>query len=368
MDSIIGSIGYGNFLIVLCILIFFHELGHYLVARLCGVTVETFSIGFGKEIIGWTDKHHTRWKISMIPLGGYVKMRGEMMASPEDALHHDDHHDHDTSDGVFHHKPILSRILIVAAGPIANFIYAWVVLALLFIFVGLPSQGNMSTQGIGGVVPESSAALAGFRTGDIILKANGYSIAEFNDLRQAISQSDGRRMTFHINRNGQELFLNARPKKQVTADGQENYILGVRPPLPIYKKLGLSESIIHGASQTYDMIVLTIQGLSSMIMGAISVNELSGPVGIVKLSNDVAQLGFVSFVTFTAILSINLGLLNLLPIPMLDGGHLIFYIIEMIFRRPIPVKIQNAAMRIGMAFLLLIMIFVTINDIVNISL
>lgn len=371
MDQLVGEIGYLNFIWVLCLLVFVHELGHYAVARWCGVRVETFSVGFGKELCGWTDRHGTRWKISMLPLGGYVKMFGEHsmpsdlegspveMTAAEKAVS-------------FSHKSLGRRAAVVAAGPFANFLFAIVVMAGLFMFVGQPTHGDFMTGGIGGVVEGSAADEAGFQAGDRILSIDNAAVNSFEDLQKAVIGSGGKALRFEIERDGAVSFLTAAPR-EVTVPGEggqdvPTYRLGVRGPAPIYVKSGPSEAVMKAGGETWRMITLTLESVGEMIVGQRGTEELGGPVRIVQLSNDFAQLGVLSLLQFAVLLSVNLGLINLFPVPMLDGGHLLFYAIEAVRGKALGERAQEYGLRIGLALIVGLMVFVTVNDFIHLPL
>ncbi|MEM7198237.1 MAG: RIP metalloprotease RseP [Pseudomonadota bacterium] len=362
MDQMLGAIGYGNFIIVLCGLIFIHELGHYLVARACGVRVEVFSIGFGREIIGYTDRFGTRWKLSLVPLGGYVKMMGEMMPLDKDA--------HTSSSMAeqqyaFHFKPLWKRSLIVLAGPVANFLYAILVMTAIFVTQGLPNPAPFMQYGIGSVAPESAADRAGMQKGDIIIAIDDESVADFSDIVRIIGASDGELSEFRLVRQGEEITLFVALEKVLDQnDVLQGYRLGITAPVA-YEAMALPGAIIQAVQSTVAICGQILQQLAAIFIGAVDLDGLGGPVKIAQLSNDVGKAGVLAFLSFTILLSINLGLLNLLPIPMLDGGHLLFYIIEGITRRPVSQRIQAAAMRTGMLVLLSLMVLVTINDILG---
>lgn len=368
MDSFFGSIGYGNFVIVLCVLIFVHELGHYLVAKMCGVRVETFSIGFGKEIFGWNDKSGTRWKLSLIPLGGYVKMYGETQA-PGDESGLDQSLSDDQIKQSFAHKSLAQRSAVVAAGPAANFLFAILALAAMFFFAGKPTPADFMESGIGTVMPGSAAAEAGFEAGDIILRVDDSEITEFSDLVTVVKGSAGRPLDFYILREGLNKNITVSPRKETVEISEtetlEIYRLGVGAPLMTFTELGLIDSLWTGASETWKMSVYTLESVGDMFTGKTGMENMGGPVRIAQMSSDVGDMGSLAVLSFMAILSINLGLLNLFPVPMLDGGHLVFYFFEAVLGRPINAKIQEFFLRIGMALLLFLMVFVTINDIIR---
>lgn len=353
------------FLLVFSALVFVHELGHYLVARANRVRVEVFSIGFGPEITGWYDRAGTRWKVSAVPLGGYVKMFGE----------------HDLEDGgdapamtpedmavSFNHKRLSQRAAIVAAGPMANFLFAIILLAGLFAFAGLP----MALAGIGQVQADSAAAEAGFREGDRVVSIDGEPIQWFDDLRERVSAHPGVPLTFTVDRGDQDVVLVATPKPTtVSEDGIEKRIglLGVSPdPEQVeYERLDPFTSLWTATERTVGLVGQILSALGQIITGSRTAEELGGPLRIAQLSGEMAQGGLVSLVFFMAALSINLGLINLFPVPMLDGGHLAFYAAEAVRGRPLDRRVQEYGFRVGLVLVLLLMLFATWNDLVHLE-
>jgi regulator of sigma E protease len=354
------------FLVVLTILVFVHELGHYWIARRNGVRVETFSIGFGPEIYGWTDSRDTRWKISAVPLGGYVKMFGEHdfdgdeehppMTPAEEAVS-------------FHKKRLHQRAAIVAAGPIANFLFAIILLTGLFGIFGAPAP----LAGIGSIQEDSAAAEAGFRPGDLILRIDGQDVTWFEDLRRIVSERPGVALQFDVLRDGRELVLTAKPRpSDVEEDGGEKRtigLLGVRPdPDQVsYDRLGPLAAAGAAIERTYGLTAQILTALGQIITGSRDADELGGPLRIAQISGQMAQGGFVNFIFFMAALSVNLGLINLLPIPMLDGGHLAFYAFEGVMGKPLNRRFQEYGFRFGLILVFLLMIFATWNDLVNLK-
>lgn len=371
MDELVGGLGYLNFVWLLCLLVFVHELGHYAVARWCGVRVETFSIGFGKEIYGRTDSHGTRWRISILPLGGYVKMFGEH-SMPSDLEGGPTPMSDEEKAVSFSHKSLGRRAAVVAAGPFANFLFAIVVLSAVFMLVGRPAPGNFATGGIGGVVDGSAAAEAGFRQGDRILSIDGKQVSSFNDLQQAVIGSAGRELAFEVERDGAVSLFKAAPRAVTipAEDGTETatYRLGVHGPAPEYRKFGPTEAVTKAVGETWRIVTVTLQSVGEMITGDRGTEELGGPVRIVQLSNDFAQMGALWLVHFAVLLSVNLGLINLFPVPMLDGGHLLFYAIEGIRGKALDERTQEYGLRIGLALIVGLMVFVTVNDFIHLPL
>ncbi len=354
------------FLVVLTILVFVHEMGHYWIARRNGVRVETFSIGFGPELYGWTDKHDTRWKISAVPLGGYVKMFGEHdfeddeeqppMTPAEEAVS-------------FHKKRLLQRAAIVAAGPIANFLFAIVLLAGLFGIFGAPAP----LAGIGSIQEDSAAAEVGFQPGDLILRIDGEAVTWFEDLRRIVSERPGVALRFDVLRDERELMLTATPRpSEVEGEGGATRtigLLGVRPdPEQVsYERLGPVAAVGAAVERTVGLIGQILTALGQIITGSRSADELGGPLRIAQISGQMAQGGVVNFIFFMAALSVNLGLINLFPIPMLDGGHLAFYLIEGILGKPLDRRYQEYGFRFGLILVFTLMIFATWNDLVNLK-
>jgi len=351
------------FLVVLTILVFVHELGHYLLARLNGVRVEVFSIGFGPEVYGWNDSTGTRWKISAVPLGGYVKMFGEADIAG------------DTEDQQpmtpeelavsFHNKRLSQRTAIVAAGPIANFLFAFIVLAGLFTTVGLPVPLAV----IGEVQPESAASEAGLRPGDHILGINGQTIAWFSDLRRIVRANPGVRIDLLIRRDGVDLPLQATPTRHKLVDHQgtkrEYGLLGVMPdPERIeYERQNPFMATWMAVERSFGLATQILFSVGEMITGSRSTDELGGVIRIAQFSGQMCQTP-INCVFFLAALSVNLGLINLFPIPVLDGGYLLFYVVEAFLGRPLKPQTQEYGFRFGLILVFLLMIFATWNDLV----
>ena len=349
------------FLIVLTILVFVHEWGHYWIARRCGVRVEVFSIGFGPEVFGWTDKHDTRWKISAIPLGGYVKMFGEADIGWEEEEESEPLPAEEKAVS-FHHKKLWQRSAIVAGGPLANFIFAALLVALLAGVVGTARP----LAAVGEVQAGSAAELAQLLPGDRITAIDGQPIKWFEDLRQTVSAQPGVTLRMDVVRGAETLTLTVTPQSR-SVEGQEAPIglLGVRfdPQAVEYERQGPVEAVSTGVGYTVQMVTRIFGVLGEMISGHRSAEELGGPLRIAQLSGDIAQLGFKELVMFMAALSVNLGLINLFPIPVLDGGRLVFYAAEGLRGRPVAPKIEEYGMRLGLALVLFLVVFVTWNDI-----
>ena len=353
------------FLLVLTVLVFVHELGHYLVARHCRVRVEVFSIGFGPEIFGFTDRVGTRWKFSAVPLGGYVKMFGDADAASTPDVERQSTMTAAERDVAFPHKSVGQRAAIVVAGPLANFLFALVVLWGLFVFHGHP----FPPAAVGEVMDSSPAQAAGFEPGDRIIEANGQRLLSFNEIVAIVRLSEGEPITFTVGRDGERLTLTATPEPLVleAADGREVTILGIGITPPAPTSYGPLESLWLAATETGNLVILTVTAVGEMIVGDRGTEDLGGPIRIAQVSGDVAQVGVIALFWFMALLSINLGLINLFPIPMLDGGHLLFYGVEAVRGRPLGQRAQEYGFRIGLALVLTLMIFATWNDLVQLQ-
>jgi regulator of sigma E protease len=335
------------FLVVLGVLVFFHELGHYLAARSRGVIVEAFSIGFGPALLSWRAKSGTIWKLSAIPLGGYVKMRG--WGDTDDGT--------PAPPGSFSTTSLGSKALIVAAGPAANLALAFVLFLGLALFVGqVVIQPVLSK-----VMPGAPAAAAGLLPGDRVLAAGGKTIKTFDDLQDIIVAHPDTPMVFLIDRNGTDLTRNVTIGHR-TEDGDVIGRLGVEGDQVSTRRFGPLGAVRAAGIQTWQVTSETFTGLWNLIVHHQGVQDLGGPLRIAQLSGQVAALGVASMVTFMAMLSINLGLVNLVPIPILDGGHLLFYAGEAILRRPIPRRAQEYGLRFGAALLVSLIVFTTVND------
>jgi regulator of sigma E protease len=354
------------FLIVLSVLVFVHELGHYLVARFCGVRVEIFSIGFGREIFGFNDRHRTRWKFSLIPLGGYVKMFGETDGAEDEDAPPMSVEDQRES---FHHKRVGQRAWIVAAGPLANFIFAIVLMIGVFVGVGIPAP----LAGVGTVMEGSAAARAGFEKGDRIVRIDGDPVEWFEDVRLKVRDSAETPLAFDILRGDADIQLTAVPDRAESDEGAPGEpgvgLLGIRPdPGQIgYERVGVFSAVGEAFHRYYGLTSQILTAIGQIVTGSRSTDELGGPIRIAQLSGQMAQDGFISLVFFMAALSINLGLINLLPVPMLDGGHLAFYLIEAVRGKPVNKRVQEYGFRLGMVFVLLLIILATWNDLVNLK-
>ena len=363
-----------TFLIGITILVFVHEFGHYIVARWCKVRVEIFSVGFGREIFGWTDKNGTRWKIASIPLGGYVKMFGEGDAIIRDEDSQSEREMTEAERKVsFYHKRLSHRAYIVAAGPAINFIFAILAFAILFFAVGVPTPVNdKQLSVVGSVLPNSPAYHSGFSAGDKILAINGNGILYFAELKKIVEASAGQKLSVKILRGKKEKILNVIPKPtDIKIDGQYKKVgrLGITgdPGELVNIKQGFSESLLNGCVKTYEFSKRILVFVGNIFIGKESTSELGGILRIADISGKVADQGFANYISFLAILSINLGLINLFPIPMLDGGHLAFYFFEALRGKPLAEKTQEYGLRVGFALVIALFLFVTWNDFINLG-
>ena len=354
------------FLFVLTVVIFIHELGHFLVARWCGVKVKTFSIGFGKEIFGFYDKHGTRWRVAWIPLGGYVKfLDDESSASvpSQDAL---ERLSPAEREGAFQNKPLAARAAIVAAGPIANFLLAILVFAVTFTFVGV----NITAPRVDELVADGAALKAGFKPGDLIVSIDGQAIESFSDMQRIVSGSSDRELAFDLNRNGTIITLKATPDRRETTDRFGNKlkvgIIGIKRNTAQqdwqYKKYGPGEAVVAAVNECYFIVSRTLGYLYDVATRRESGDQVGGILKIADISGQVSTLGFMALINLVAVLSVSIGLINLFPVPLLDGGHLMFYAIEAIRGRPLSERAQEFGFRIGFAIVILLLVYTTYQD------
>jgi len=341
-------------------LIFIHELGHYLVGRWFGVGAEAFSIGFGREIAGWTDKRGTRWKVGWLPLGGYVRFVGDM--NPASAPASPDAVPPELRSRSFHFKPVWQRFLVVLAGPAANMLLAILIVAGFFTAYGVPSTPSVAPA----IQQGSAAQRAGIRRGDHILSVAGQSTARFEDLRRVVSLRPGEQVRVVIERDGARRSLPVTIGSEDRTDefGQTHRVgvLGVAPPPRVYTPVSIVEALPAAAVQVFVLTRSMVDGIVQILTGQRSTKDLGGPLKIAQIAGQQASLGPFEFIQLVALISINLGFINLLPVPMLDGGHLLFYGLEAIRKRPVSVRAQEWAFRGGLAALLALMVFTTFND------
>ena len=356
-----------GFLFVLTVVVFVHELGHFLVARWYGVRVLVFSIGFGRELFGFNDRYGTRWKVSAIPLGGYVKFFGdENAASVPDqaAVAAMSEAERKVS---FVHQKVGPRAAIVVAGPLANFILAIVIFALAAMIYGRPS----TLPRVDTILPNSTAAAAGFQPGDIVQSINGRAIRSFSDMQRIVSFSAGEELTIVVERGGKQVTLKATPALQDQKDNFGNThrmgVLGITRSMAAdearFERVGFLTAVGLGFTETWALVEQTMTYIWRIFAGRASADQLGGPIMIAQMSGQVASVSFSLLVQFVAMISVSIGLLNLFPVPLLDGGHLLFYSIEAARGRPLSERAQEYGFRIGMALVLMLMVFATYNDI-----
>jgi regulator of sigma E protease len=357
-----------GFLFVLTIVVFFHELGHFLVARWCGVAVKTFSIGFGPEIAGLTDRHGTRWKLSWIPLGGYVKFIDDENAASAGQKSLEELTPEERKQS-FQAKPLGQRAAVVAAGPIANFILAIVIFTAIFALFG----ERLTAAKVDIVNPGSAAERAGFLPGDKVISIDGQKIESFSEMQRIVGMSPDQPLHFIVERAGKTLEITATPERKEITDNFGNVIrlglLGIQRSASAgdwtLKRHDPATAVIMAVNEVRFVIERTFAYLYDVIAGRESADQLGGPLRIAELSGQVASLGIGPLLSFAAYISVSIGLLNLFPIPMLDGGHLLFYLIEAIRGRPLSEATQEIGFRIGLAFVLMLMIFATWNDLIH---
>jgi regulator of sigma E protease len=355
------------FLAVLGPLVFVHEYGHYIVGRWCGVKADTFSIGFGRKILGWTDKRGTEWKIGWLPLGGYVQFAGDRDAvSQPDAEWQQlpaEQRSH-----TFPAQRVWKRALIVVAGPVTNFLFAIAIFAALFMTYGIPKTPPV----IDTVAAQSAAQQAGLRPGDRIVSIDGRTMDTFNDIQDAVAYNLGKPANLAIERGDQRIGVVLRPqvisRTHQFGNKAQMAVIGISSGAQVYTAVDPLTAVQTGATQTWAIVRLTGNILGQFVTGQRSVKEMGGPIKIAKQSGEMATLGIATLIFFIAFISINLGFINLLPLPMLDGGHLVFYAYEAVRRRPAPPQAQEWAFRFGFAAIVTLMLVVTFNDLGSLGL
>jgi regulator of sigma E protease len=378
MDTLVQLSGFGDtllgyllpFLFVLTVVVFVHEFGHFLVARWCGVAVKTFSIGFGPEIAGFTDRHGTRWRLSWIPLGGYVKFIDDdnVASASHKSLEHLSPEERKQS---FQGKSLAARAAVVAAGPVANFILAIMIFTAIFALFG----ERITAAKVDSVNPGSAAERAGFLPGDRVISIDGRTIESFSEMQRIVSTSPDQPLHFVVDRDGKTVDLTATPERKEITDHFGNTIrLGL---LGIQRNASADDWTLKrhdpltafgmALKECYFVISRSLGYLYDVVTGRESADQLGGPIRIAQISGQVATAGFVALLNLAAIISVSIGLLNLFPIPMLDGGHLLFYGIEALRGRPLSESTQEIGFRIGFAFVLMLMIFATWNDLIHLK-
>ena len=361
------------FIILILVVVFIHEYGHYYFARKYGVGVTDFSIGFGKEIFGWNDKSGTRWKICWIPLGGYVKFFGDRnVFSQTDQEKIIKKYNKEDRDKLFVLKPLYQRVLIVFGGPLANFLLALVIFFSIYTFIGK----DFTPAVINEVQKDSPAMEGGLKENDIILEIDGNTVKSIMDVSKYITMSTADIIDFKVKRSYEEILLKIKPDIVLSEDSLGNKInkrmvgikLGAYNNEINHVKLGPAQAIYHAAGEVYYVSISSLKYIGGMIVGKADTSQLGGPIRIAKISGQVAEFGILAFISMMAYISISLGLVNLFPIPLLDGGHLMFYAFEKILGRPLSQKTQEGFFRIGMFLLLSLMFFTTFNDLKDLGL
>ena len=361
------------FIVLILVVVFIHEYGHYYFAKRYGVGVTDFSIGFGKEILGWNDKSGTRWKICWIPLGGYVKFFGDRnVYSQADQQEILQKYSDEEREKLFVLKPLYQRVLIVFGGPLANFLLALVIFFSIYTFIGK----DFTPAVINEVQKDSPAMVGGLKQNDIILEIDGNKVKSIMDVSKFIMMSTDDKIDFKVKRSYDEMIFNIKPDIVLGEDNLGNKInkrmvgikLGAYNNEINHVKLGPAKAIYHAAHEVYYVSISSLKYLGGMILGKADTSQLGGPIRIAKISGQVAEFGVLAFISMMAYISISLGLVNLFPIPLLDGGHLMFYAFEKVLGRPLSQKTQEGFFRIGMFLLLSLMFFTTFNDLKDLGL
>lgn len=354
-----------SFIAVISIIVFVHEFGHYIVAKLCGVRVEEFSIGFGKELFGFNDRSGTRWKVSALPLGGYVKMFGDASgASNPDALALENMSEAERKQS-FHYKPLWQKSLVVLAGPVFNILLTIAIFTWLIFHNGLPTTEPI----VGEILKDSPAEIAGIKTGDRIIMVGEKNISRFNDIVLEVALNTSKNLHVTLLRDGKTVEVDLPTKMRDDVDGLGNKverpIIGIRSKKIISSEVGVGRSLVEAVYQTEQIITSSFRAMGQMLTGERSTRELKGAVGMAKLSGQAAEKGIGTMIWLIAMISANLGVVNILPIPPLDGGHLLYYTIHALRGKPLAEKAQEYGYRFGMALVMSLMAFTIFNDIRN---
>lgn len=371
IEDAVSIVGYvPPFLFVLTIVVFFHELGHFLVGRACGIGVVTFSIGFGPELFGWNDRHGTRWRVSAIPLGGYVKFVGDDNAagtpdregfaalSPAERRH------------AFQSKSVAARAAVVAAGPLANFLLAVVIFSAVPMISG---RVDLAPK-VGSVAVGEPAERAGLKAGDTIVSIDGNAVETFMDVLRLVSERADAPTRFDVERDGRRLELTVTPRlfeEKSRFGNQRRGLVGIRasqdPADRVVKHFTPGAAVVEGVRETGFVISRTLSYLGGLFTGRESIDQLGGPLRVAQISGDVAGLGILALINLAGLLSVSIGLLNLFPVPMLDGGHLVFYAFEAARGRPLSERAQDIGFRIGLGLILMLMLVSSWNDIAHLA-
>ena len=355
------------FLFVLMVVVFVHELGHYLVGRWCGIGAVVFSVGFGPEIVGFTDRRGTRWRLSAIPLGGYVKFVGDMNVASAPNRHADENLSAELQAVAFHRKSVGRRAATVFAGPAANFLLAIVLFAMIFTFFGRgiadPVVSDLSEGG--------AAEAAGLQPGDLVVSLDGNPVTQFNDIQRYVSVRAGQAIETVVERDGDPITFTLVPERLEIEDNfgnkMEQGVIGIINNRETggfrVERYGFGESVLLATAETWYVVQRTGTYIGGVLTGRENADQIGGPIRVAQVSGQVATLGIVALLNLAAILSVSIGLLNLLPVPILDGGHLLFYLFEALRGRPVPERMQEVGYGIGLALIVGLMVFATWNDI-----
>ena len=366
-----APLGVPAFIFVITIVVFFHEFGHFFIARLCGVAVETFSIGFGSEIIGWNDKKGTRWKVSWLPIGGYVKFLGDENAASmpdRDKMEKLSPAEHKNA---FPHKALWQRSLVVVAGPVANFILAFLIFTIVFGTIGAKGLGTY----VGGVQKGSPAAAAGIQAGDKITAVNGRPVRLFyGELQGLVQESRGKQLTLSLERQGRPLTVAVTPRsinaKDIYGGNLKAVAIGVfpgsdTPENTVFLPVSWSKAPVVAAEQCWAIVDMSFTYMWRIVSHHADTSNLAGPIGMAQMAKSAASHGFYDLIYLVAFISVSIGMINLFPIPLLDGGHLLYYACEAVLGRPLNARIQDVGFRVGLALVLGLVIFATWNDLVR---
>ena len=359
-----------KFLAVLTVVVFVHEFGHFIVARWCGVSVAMFSIGFGKEIFGFTDRKGTRWCFAWIPLGGFVKFVDDENAASQPSAEALERLSDAQRSGAFQTKPVWQRAAVVAAGPIANFLLA----IAIYTGANLTFGVHTITPTVGEVKPGMPAAAAGIKSGDVITSIDGWTVEGFEDIQRVVSISGGKPLKFAIDRGGEKLTFTVTPEVKPQSDTFggtfKRGLIGITPSsvagFKEAKPVGPLEALRLGVRETYTNIAHTIQGIADIVTQRQAADQMGGPILMAQVTAKVAEGGIEPLLRWIAFISANIGFLNLLPIPVLDGGHLVYYAIESVMRRPMSRRMQEIGFQIGVALVLMLMVYVNLNDLLRV--
>ena len=363
-------LGLPAFLFYVTLVVFIHELGHFQMARFFGAKVDVFSVGFGPEIAGFNDKHGTRWKLSWIPVGGYVKFAGDADAAStpdRDAIKATEAE----KARMMAFRPVHQRALVAAAGPLANFVLAIFLFWGLFLYAGHSEMAPV----VGQVNKASAAEIAGIRTGDVVTSIDGTAVTSFDQLPQIIGPSGGRPLSIDLLRGGKKLTVSVTPRmvqmRDALGEMNKTAVIGVHQPVNapiITTHYNVFQAFGAACGRTWEVVHLSLTGIGQLITGRVGLDQLHGPVGIAQITRKVALWGILPFISLIAILSVSIGLINLFPIPMLDGGHLLYYACEAVLGRPLGERVQDVGFRVGLVLVLGLMLLATWNDIVRLNL